>query len=674
MKRFVYFLLIIFVLSMTAEATAENAAAKKAANTVSSVQTPQYFLDGPRIPGKRSNRVLATDTIAYSNSFNVWTSNENHAAHSTPICYDPISKLYAIVMTASTFVDNFLVGGDIEVFFTTDDGTSWVKDSLEEVDGIYTARASISIVNNDPAQTTYEGLPYLVSGMGYINTGDNWFARGIYTINKTDEMVGEYYEGPEDNNPGGGYVYGIMKMKSFLGDDEAFVYGMGKCFTADDNAEYGAYGFLGWDVNSAEPFAQSIPMSMQADQFKPGGLYNGQVQIDHDKMGNLYSAVNNMYNRTTPDNYDRTVGVAKSDDGGVTWSQLNKMPMSLLDNFAAEFSHNAIFPSNPYGEDAFFVSAEDDYSFIFKLTHGVEGDDASYQVHLTEARFSAGMWSLNAITELNAATPNVYDRIDSLAFTDPWLLERKDNPLGSEIQVARTADGNSIVLKYIDYRDDPVVLPEPFLIHVWDRTNEQYMSGTIDTTFCTDVFMAYRDLNEDSFNTPKNVTNDMYYQKVTRMPDVVESVNKVGMFFHKTQLGIRYNTAYTQFAHIPDAIFNQLQYMRHDIGFCMLDADHTPTGEISVETKTEYDFSINNVYPNPASGNAEFTFDLENGGNVSIDMFDAMGRKVASLHEGYIAAGHNGININTADYVTGSYIITLTVDGRKAARSLNIVK
>ncbi len=157
------------------------------------------------------------------------------------------------------------------------------------------------------------------------------------------------------------------------------------------------------------------------------------------------------------------------------------------------------------------------------------------------------------------------------------------------------------------------------------------------------------------------------------MPDVVESVNKVGLFFHKTQLGIRYNTAYTQFAHIPDAIFNQLQYMRHDIGFCMLDADHTPTG-LGVETKTEYDFSINNVYPNPASGNAEFTFDLENGGNVSIDMFDAMGRKVANLHEGYIAAGHNGLNINTADYVTGSYIITLTVDGRKVARSLNIVK
>jgi len=268
----------------------------------------------------------------------------------------------------------------------------------------------------------------------------------------------------------------------------------------------------------------------------------------------------------------------------------------------------------------------------------------------------------------------LFEKRPDAANGSTWDVHWTDAPLGHEVQAAKTADGKSIVVKYIDFRDSTIKLDAPYGVYVYDRDNETYVADQVEYVTCTDIFLTHRKLNEVEFSPVVNATNDLYYQKISRMPDVVESVNEVGLFIHRFPLHVKTMADYSpQLGAIPDAICQQMGEFFQLVDFCTLDADHEPTGEVGVETKFDYDFRIDNVYPNPATDNAEIVFVLDKSSNVTIDMFDVVGHKT-NLRKGFETKGAHVFSINTADYPTGSYIITMTVEGRRVAKSINIVK
>lgn len=78
-------------------------------------------------------------------------------------------------------------------------------------------------------------------------------------------------------------------------------------------------------------------------------------------------------------------------------------------------------------------------------------------------------------------------------------------------------------------------------------------------------------------------------------------------------------------------------------------------------------FTNFHMYPNPSHGELNLGFSSETTGEASIEILDIAG-KIISVINTQVLAGNNQININTLDLATGSYLLTLKLDGGKITR------
>ena len=82
-------------------------------------------------------------------------------------------------------------------------------------------------------------------------------------------------------------------------------------------------------------------------------------------------------------------------------------------------------------------------------------------------------------------------------------------------------------------------------------------------------------------------------------------------------------------------------------------------------------FGIDAVYPNPAAGRATVAFSA--GGAARLDVFDALGRRVATLHDGPAQPGLTA-TLDTASLPAGVYVLRLRGEGGAAARRIVVAR
>jgi hypothetical protein len=68
------------------------------------------------------------------------------------------------------------------------------------------------------------------------------------------------------------------------------------------------------------------------------------------------------------------------------------------------------------------------------------------------------------------------------------------------------------------------------------------------------------------------------------------------------------------------------------------------------------------VYPNPSQGLTQFKYELKNSGEVSVDIFDLTGRKVASLPQGFQASGAHELSWDASSVQNGLYVYQFSVN------------
>lgn len=78
--------------------------------------------------------------------------------------------------------------------------------------------------------------------------------------------------------------------------------------------------------------------------------------------------------------------------------------------------------------------------------------------------------------------------------------------------------------------------------------------------------------------------------------------------------------------------------------------------------------------PNPVSGRADVRFELVQGGHVTLDVYDALGRKVATLVDGVRAAGAQSADLDASGLSAGVYFVRLTTDSAALTRSLTVLR
>ncbi|MCB2205057.1 T9SS type A sorting domain-containing protein [bacterium] len=84
-------------------------------------------------------------------------------------------------------------------------------------------------------------------------------------------------------------------------------------------------------------------------------------------------------------------------------------------------------------------------------------------------------------------------------------------------------------------------------------------------------------------------------------------------------------------------------------------------------------FSLHQNYPNPGRGQTVISFDAGRSGYVRLELYDLLGRKCRTLHEGFVNQGRHTIPLSTATLQPGTYFYRLTAGGTQLLRRMQIL-
>jgi hypothetical protein len=80
------------------------------------------------------------------------------------------------------------------------------------------------------------------------------------------------------------------------------------------------------------------------------------------------------------------------------------------------------------------------------------------------------------------------------------------------------------------------------------------------------------------------------------------------------------------------------------------------------------------VHPNPTAGRATVTLALPQAAEVRAAVYDVLGREVAVLHEGSLAAGSHRLTFDNADLPSGVYVVRVESDDATMSRRLTLTR
>ncbi len=101
-----------------------------------------------------------------------------------------------------------------------------------------------------------------------------------------------------------------------------------------------------------------------------------------------------------------------------------------------------------------------------------------------------------------------------------------------------------------------------------------------------------------------------------------------------------------------------------DINLCIRDYDDT-----GIEDETGSSFTVHANYPNPANDVTYLSFTTPTTGEVTVNVYDAVGRNVRSI-TGTSNPGKNGLGISTADLRPGVYMYSITFGNKTISKKL----
>ena len=99
----------------------------------------------------------------------------------------------------------------------------------------------------------------------------------------------------------------------------------------------------------------------------------------------------------------------------------------------------------------------------------------------------------------------------------------------------------------------------------------------------------------------------------------------------------------------------------------------TATGT-SQEVSVVSGFALYQNYPNPFNPSTMITFTLPQKENVTLTIYDVLGREVTKLINGVTAEGDHSVEFNAAGYASGMYIYKLEAPGLSISRKMLLLK
>lgn len=80
------------------------------------------------------------------------------------------------------------------------------------------------------------------------------------------------------------------------------------------------------------------------------------------------------------------------------------------------------------------------------------------------------------------------------------------------------------------------------------------------------------------------------------------------------------------------------------------------------------------VFPNPAAHSAALAIELAEASAARVTLHDVLGREVALVHDGTMAAGRTSLGLDLASLSTGVYVARIELDGALVTRQVSVVR
>lgn len=107
----------------------------------------------------------------------------------------------------------------------------------------------------------------------------------------------------------------------------------------------------------------------------------------------------------------------------------------------------------------------------------------------------------------------------------------------------------------------------------------------------------------------------------------------------------------------------------------LLDQQFTP---VSVEKENDIvptQFYVDQNYPNPFNPSTEIKFGINEGTNIDLRIYDALGREVAVLiNNQFMGAGSYNVKFNASNLASGTYIYRITTDKNTVSKKMQLLK
>jgi len=104
------------------------------------------------------------------------------------------------------------------------------------------------------------------------------------------------------------------------------------------------------------------------------------------------------------------------------------------------------------------------------------------------------------------------------------------------------------------------------------------------------------------------------------------------------------------------------------------DPSGNPIGITNINLEIPSSFSLSQNYPNPFNPTTVIKFDIPKSGEVSLKVYDVLGREIASLVNENLKTGSYSMDWNASQCPSGVYFYRLTADGFKETRRMIYLK
>ena len=99
----------------------------------------------------------------------------------------------------------------------------------------------------------------------------------------------------------------------------------------------------------------------------------------------------------------------------------------------------------------------------------------------------------------------------------------------------------------------------------------------------------------------------------------------------------------------------------------------SPTSPVYSEVSRPYEMSIRN-YPNPFNSSTAIIYHLDFPSDISIDIYDMLGRKVETIFSGFQSIGVHRENWNAEDASSGAYYLSVQANGNSVYKKIMFLK